>query len=119
DDFLFADLSGERTIDFVFVVDRDHLISGDVNKSPFQLPPGSFVEFKRYGAVDLSGKTVDYGPPPNRDKTPVIRPPEVDKILAKTDGIWTGSAAGENSGGAPSSAAPQAQAPAAGEIAPA
>jgi hypothetical protein len=119
DDFLFADLSGARTIDFVFVVGRDHLISGDVNKAPFQFPPGSFVEFKRYGLVDLSGKAVNYGPPPNKDKTPVIRKPDVAKILEKTDGIWTGSWAGENPVAAPSAAAPQAQAPAAGENAPA
>ncbi|MGA2441702.1 MAG: hypothetical protein ABSH08_12145 [Tepidisphaeraceae bacterium] len=119
DDFLLADLSAARTIDFVFVVDRDHVMSGEDNKIPFQLPQGSFVEFKRYGMVDLSGKAVEYGPPPNKDKTPVIRKPEVVKILEKTDGIWTGSAAGANSGGAPSSAPPQAQAPAAGETAPA
>jgi len=124
DDFLFADLGVPRTIDFVFVVDRDHLISGDANKAPFQFPPGSFVEFKRYGVVDLSGKMVDYGPPPNKDKTPVIRKPEVAKILDKTQGIWTGSWAGENpaaapSGAAPSGATPQAQAPPAGQIAPA
>ncbi|MGD0389169.1 MAG: hypothetical protein ABSC42_09460 [Tepidisphaeraceae bacterium] len=119
DDFLFADLSGARTIDFVFVVDRDHVMSGDAAKIPFQLPQGSFVEFKRYGLVDLSGKTVDYGPPPNKDKTPVIRKPEVVKVLEKTDGIWTGSWAGEIPSAAPSSPTPQAQAPAAGENAPA
>ncbi|MGD0140682.1 MAG: hypothetical protein ABSD28_17575 [Tepidisphaeraceae bacterium] len=119
DDFLFADLNGVRTIDFVFVVDRDHVFSGDENKIPFQLPQGSFVEFKRYGLVDLSGKTVEYGPPPNKDKTPVIRKPEIDKILVRTDGIWTGSAAITNSSAAPSSAPPQAQAPAAAENAPA
>ncbi|MGD0769427.1 MAG: hypothetical protein ABSB42_14685 [Tepidisphaeraceae bacterium] len=114
DDFLLADMGAPRTIDFVFAVDRDHVMSGEDNKIPFQLPQGSFVEFKRYGLVDLSGKAVEYGPPPNKDKTPVIRKPEVAKVLEKTDGIWTGSAAGENP-----SPAPQAQAPAAGETAPA
>lgn len=92
DDFLFSDPTAPRTIDFVFVVDRDHVMSGDETKPPFHLPTGTFVEFKRYATIDLSGQTVDFGPPPNKDKTPVMRPPEVDKVLAKTDGIWTGSA---------------------------
>jgi len=91
DDFLFADTSASRTLDFVFIVDRDHVISGDETKPPFHLPPGIFVEFKRYAAFDLTGKTVDFGPPPNKDKTPIFRPVEVGKTLDKTDGIWTGA----------------------------
>lgn len=101
DDFLLSELSTPRTIDFVFVVDRDHVMSGDETKPPFHLPSGAFVEFKRYGVVDLSGKQVEFGPPPNSDKTPVIRKPAVDAILAKTDGLWTGAApVVENSGSA-------------------
>ena len=94
DDFLLSDLGGARTIDFVFVVDRDHVMSGDENKPPFHLPPGTFVEFKRYAVCDLSGQIVQFGPPPNPDKTPVIRKPAVDLVLAKTDGLWTGVGAG-------------------------
>lgn len=104
DDFLFADLSGARTIDFVFVVDRDHVMNADETKPPFHLPPGTFVEFKRYAVCDISGQAVDFGPPPNTDKTPVLRKPAVDTVLTKTDGLWTGSAPiSESAGGGSSS----------------
>ena len=92
DDFLLADMAGARTVDFVFVVDRDHVMGGDETKPPFHIPAGAFVEFKRYGVCDISGQTVEYGPPPNSDKTPVIRKPMIDSVLAKTDGLWTGAA---------------------------
>ncbi|MGD0462893.1 MAG: CvpA family protein [Tepidisphaeraceae bacterium] len=94
DDFLFSEMAaGSRTLDFVFVVDRDHVMSGEESKPPFHLPQGSFVEFKRYSIVDLSGKTVEYGPPPNRDKTPLLRKAGVKTALDKTEGIWSGGAA--------------------------
>jgi hypothetical protein len=105
DDFLLADMGGARTIDFVFVVDRDHVMSGDETKPPFHLPQGAFVEFKRYGVCDVSGQTVQFGPMRNPDKTPVIRKPLVDALLAKTDGLWTGSAPVEESTGGGSSGA--------------
>lgn len=93
DDFLFTD-QGSHTIDFVFVVDRDHVMgSGDEAKPPFHLPQGSFFEFKRYSIIDLSGKTVDYGPPPNPDKKSMVLRTSVENTLAKTDGIWSGGSA--------------------------
>ncbi|HEX4053546.1 MAG TPA: CvpA family protein [Tepidisphaeraceae bacterium] len=99
DDFLFSG-QGSHTIDFVFVVDRDHVMSGDEAKPPFHLPQGCFFEFKRYGVVDLSGQTVNFGPPPNPDKQSMILRTPIETILAKTDGIW--------SGGSIESAAPSA-----------
>jgi hypothetical protein len=108
DDFLFTDMgAGTHTIDFVFVVDRDHVMSGDETKPPFHLPQGSFIEFKRYSMVDLSGKTVEYGPPPNSDKTGVIRKPAVIAALAKTEGIWSGGSVGVGASEAPSANAPE------------
>jgi hypothetical protein len=115
DDFLLSDMAGARTVDFVFVVDRDHVMGGDETKPPFHLPAGSFVEFKRYGICDVSGQTVQFGPPPNSDKTPLIRKPSVDTVLAKTDGLWTGAApvvesTGGSTGGNSANSGPQAQA---------
>lgn len=92
DDFLFSDMGAARTVDFVFMVDRDHVIGENAKAPPFPLPQGTFVEFKRYAVVDLSGQNVIFGPPPNKDKTPVMRKPSVQAILTKTDGIWTGAA---------------------------
>jgi hypothetical protein len=119
DDFLFSDMSaGAHTIDFVFVVDRDHVMSGEETKPPYHMPQGSFIEFKRYSMVDLSGKPVEFGPPPNPDKAGIVRKTEVKTALAKTEGMWSGGAAwaipstptAPGAGGAPQSA----QAPAAG-----
>jgi hypothetical protein len=94
DDFLLADMSaGSRTFDFVFAVDRDHVMSGEESKPPFHLPQGCFVEFKRYSIVDLSGKTVGIGPPPNPDKATMLRKAGVKVLLDKTEGIWSGGAA--------------------------
>jgi hypothetical protein len=98
DDFLFSDSNSEN-VDFVFLVDRDHVMGGDQNAPPFKLPDGTFVEFKRYGVVDLSGQTVQYGPPPNPSKTPVLRKPSVQAQLDKMEGIWTGASAITSSGG--------------------
>ena len=50
-----------------------------------RLPQGTFVEFKRYSVMDLSGQQVQYGPPPNPDKTPVLRKPSVQQVLDKMD----------------------------------
>jgi hypothetical protein len=84
DDFLFADLAGNRTIDFVFVVDKDHLIAGDAGKLSFA--DGTFIEVKRYGQVDLSGKKVESGPPPvNPDKQSVFRKPLIQNAIAKME----------------------------------
>ena len=94
DDFLLSDMGAARTVDFVFVVDRDHVMGGDETKPPFHLPPGTFVQFKRYAVCDISGQTVEFGPKPNSDKTPVIRKPMIESVLAKTDGLWTGAAHG-------------------------
>jgi hypothetical protein len=110
DDFLFSTMG--MTVDFLFLVDRDHVTSADQNKIPFQLPPGTFVEFKRYSVMDVSGQQVQYGPPPNSSKVPVLRKPGVQTELDKMDGIWTGStamtipAAGGSSEGSASNAAP-------------
>ncbi len=94
DDYLIADMStGSHTFDFVFVVDRDHVMSGEESKPPFHLPQGAFVEFKRYSVVDLSGKTVEFGPPPNPDKVGMLRKAGVKLQLDKTEGIWSGGAA--------------------------
>jgi len=93
DDFLFSDMGQTRTIDFVFLVDRDNVMADATKNPPFELPPGTFVEFKRYAVSDIGGQTVQYGPPPNPDKTPVIRKPSVDTALGKIDGLWTGAAA--------------------------
>ena len=84
DDYLFSDMKKpkDRTIDFIFAVDNDHL-DGDPTKPPFKLPDGSFIEFKRDGQVDLSNASVDFGPTPNDDVDYVIRKPdEADKIAA-------------------------------------
>jgi hypothetical protein len=90
DDFLIASMQGSRTIDFVFLVDNDHAFSAALDpdlldpankKGGIPLPPGSFLEIKRYGLVDLSGKKVFYGPPPNRDKTGVLRKPEIARLV--------------------------------------
>jgi hypothetical protein len=118
DDFLLSDLGSPRTVDFVFVVDRDHAMTGEENKPPFHLPNGSFVAFKRYGVVDLSGKQVEFGPPPNPDKTPVIRKTQIDTLLNKTDGIWTGASPvgeGGSGGGAAAASGDNAQAGAGGQ----
>ncbi len=94
DDFLIADMAlGSHTFDFVFVVDRDHVTSGEESKPPFHLSQGTFVEFKRYSIIDLSGMTVEFGPPPNPDKAPLIRKALVKAALDKTAGIWSGAAA--------------------------
>jgi hypothetical protein len=98
DDFLFAD-QGQHTIDFVFVVDRDHVMAGEDSKPPFHLPQGTFFDFKRYSIIDLSGQTVNYGPPPNPDKNSMILRKAVADTLAKINGIWTGES-GEVSSGA-------------------
>jgi hypothetical protein len=99
DDFLISEMSAARTVDFVFLVDDDHIMN-EGDKVPFKLPSGSFIEFKRYATTDLSGLAVEYGPPPNPDKTPVVRRDAIAKTLAKTDGIWTGAAAlPSNTGG--------------------
>jgi hypothetical protein len=80
DDFLLDDPGG-NPVDFVFAVDKDHLIAGDGGKLSF--PPGAFVEIKRYGQVDLSGKPVDVGPPPplSLDKPGILRKPQVASKL--------------------------------------
>jgi hypothetical protein len=88
DDFLFSDMSvGGHVIDFVFVVDRDHVMSADETKPPFHLPQGSYVEFKRYGVADLSGHEVDYGPGPNSDHAGMLYSQGVDDAISKTPGI--------------------------------
>jgi hypothetical protein len=76
DDFLVADPGG-NPVDLVFVVDKDHLIPGDAGK--LSLPPGAFVEIKRYGQVDLSGKPADAGPPPalSLDKPGILRKQQI------------------------------------------
>jgi hypothetical protein len=78
DDFLLADMKAEggHKIDFIFVVDNDHAIDGDAGKPPFKLPDGTFFEMKRYAQVDLSGTSVDEGPPRNTDPAPIVRKPE-------------------------------------------
>ncbi len=94
DDFLFSDMAlGSHTFDFVFVVDRDHVMNGEETKPPFHMPQGSFVEFKRYSIVDLSGKSVDFGRPPDPDKAGIIRKTEVKNLLAKTEEMLSGGAA--------------------------
>lgn len=103
DDFLFSD-QGTHTIDFVFVVDRDHVMGADETKPPFHLPQGSFFEFKRYSVIDLSGQTVNYGPPPNPDKTSMVLRKSVADTLAKTEGIWNGEESSEAN--VPSAAGP-------------
>ena len=119
DDYLVAAMgSGTHTFDFVFIVDRDHVMSGEQAKPPFQLPQGSFIEFKRYAVVDLSGKSVGFGPPPNPDKTSLLRKAGVKAILDKTQGIWSdGAAWAPPSTPAPESAQnpPSGENPAAGE----
>jgi len=86
DDFLFADMGASRTVDFVLVVDKDHLVAGDANK--FTFPAGSFMEVKRYGQVDLTGKIVESGPPPaNPDKLSVMRKPGIQTSIAKLESV--------------------------------
>ncbi len=83
DDFLFADMSGPRTIDWIFSVDNDHAFA-DSSKMPYKMVNGAFLEVKRYGVVDLSGISVDYGPPANPDKQNLIRAQPVIDLIAKT-----------------------------------
>jgi hypothetical protein len=93
DDFLFADMGASRTIDFVFVMDKDHLVAGDANK--FTLPAGSFMEVKRYAQVDLTGKIVESGPPPaNPDKQSVARKPGIEAGIAKLESVPVSPPAG-------------------------
>ena len=105
DDFLISE-SSTATVDFVFLVDRDHVMGADETKPPFHLPQGTFAEFKRYSVTDLSGQQVVYGPPPNPTKMPVLRVPSVQDQLKAMNGIWTGSTAvtAAPSGGSSSSA---------------
>jgi hypothetical protein len=92
DDFLFAPMDPSRTIDFVFVMDKDHLVGGDANK--FTFPAGTFMEVKRYGQVDLTGKILESGPPPaNPDKQSVARKPGIEAGIAKLESVPVSSAA--------------------------
>ena len=116
DDFLITSSSGSQTVDFVFLVDRDHVTSADESKIPFHLPQGSFLEFKRYSVMDVSGQQVQYGPPPNPAKAPLMRKPAVQAQLDKMDGIWTGATAmsiptGGSSGGSASNSASNGENP--------
>lgn len=54
DDFLIV--SSGKGVDLIFDVDPDAVIAGDGNESKVQ--PGTFLEFKRFSWVDLSGKDV-------------------------------------------------------------
>ncbi len=66
DDFLFLDFgtSGSQSVDAAFLIDRDDLM-GDAKATT--IPAGRFIEVKRSGRVDLSGKTIntDYSPSPD------------------------------------------------------
>lgn len=85
DDFLIVDTGG-NPVDFCFAVDKDDLIPGDNGK--FSLPAGTFMEIKRYGAVDLAGKTIDsvVPPPLPTDKQSVLRKGAIANTLAKGGG---------------------------------
>jgi len=91
DDFLLVSLNGLRTLDLVFLVDKERVF-GSVKDPPYPPPakggafphlaPGTFLEVKRYAVADLSGRKVDYGPPTNRDHTSLIRKPGVVAAIA-------------------------------------
>jgi hypothetical protein len=81
DDFLFASLAGPRTVDFVFVVDKDKVFGPGTKDPPYHIMDGTFLEMKRYAVVDLSGKRVEYGPPTNRDKVGLVRKPDIERAL--------------------------------------
>jgi hypothetical protein len=74
DDFLF--LQGDKAADFLFVVDKPPASSANAA----QIAPGSgmFIEAKRYGRVDLGGKTIE--PLAASDKVEVLRKPSVIKM---------------------------------------
>ncbi len=81
DDFLIAPMNGARTIDWVFMVDKDRVFGPGVKDPPYHILPGTFLEVKRYSLVDLSDSRVTYGPPTNRDKISLLRKSEIDKSL--------------------------------------
>jgi hypothetical protein len=87
DDYLLVPANnGNRTIDFIFVVDDDYAFSGD---KPYQIPytlnSGTFLCMKRYGIVDLSDLKVNYGPPFNPDRAGIMRPATVEALINKTE----------------------------------
>ncbi|MGA3067298.1 MAG: CvpA family protein [Tepidisphaeraceae bacterium] len=82
DDFLFTPLSAPRTIDLIFIVDKDCLVPTQIKTAQYELAKGTFLEVKRYSTWDLSGKAVEYGPPTNKDKMGIMRKPDIDKTLA-------------------------------------
>jgi hypothetical protein len=93
DDFLLADLSADRTIDLIFLVDNDRAFGPGAKGPPYRLTDGSFLEIKRYGQVDIGDKKVDFGPPINKDKVGILRKPEiVAAIIAKEPLPLTGVA---------------------------
>jgi hypothetical protein len=81
DDFLLADLSGDRTIDLIFMVDNDRAFGPGAKGPPYRLTDGSFLEIKRYGQVQMDDKKVDFGPPINKDKVGILRKPEIAEAI--------------------------------------
>lgn len=73
DDFLIV--QGDGAVDFVFHVSRDELGLDPDPKKPLRIGQGVFIEAKRMGSVDLSGREI-------RRETP---PPAKPTILRKKD----------------------------------
>lgn len=80
DDYLFADGKADCTIDFAFPLeDPNQLIEqqGDAKtkRQTLTVKPGVMAEFKRFGRVDLSGKSVEQVvmPPAPKSEAGVIR----------------------------------------------
>jgi hypothetical protein len=73
DDFLF--IPGDKAADFLFVVDNLPAAAG--NSSQIAPNSGVFVEAKRYGRVDLGGRTIE--PLQSSDRVEVLRKPFIAK----------------------------------------
>jgi uncharacterized membrane protein required for colicin V production len=102
DDYLFLETASPRTVDFVFVVDKDNVMNPDDTKPPFHFTPGAFVEFKRYAVADLSDATITPGLAANSDKG-LVQKSEVEAAIAAVQGApmtaSAGASADQGSGG--------------------
>ncbi|MGA2582727.1 MAG: hypothetical protein ABSG31_05570 [Tepidisphaeraceae bacterium] len=100
DDFIVMDGAANHTIDLVFLVDSDVALQGDA--TALQFTPGSFLQIKRYGFVDLSGKAVEKELPPNDDTKAIMRKPQVQTMIGAAKPFRPESASGGSVAEAPS-----------------
>ena len=65
DDPLLIDAkNGSATVSFLFVIDKDNALVHDAAAKTTRFKDGSFLQFKRYALVDLSGLDISSDAPP-------------------------------------------------------